>query len=313
MKRLVFLGFVALAVGGLWSGAGLLNSVVGQERGASSKQSAIITVNRCRIKLIDEATLSIDRYGTLAFIGPQEGDRVKEGQEVVGLVDNVPRARYNTAKERSKNDIEIRFAKKAAEVARIEYEKALDANRRIRDAFSDLEVRRLKLAAERSDLSIENAQKDFELNKLLVDEAQAELNTYQIKAPFDGIVIRVLASKGEALRQGDPILEMVNTDRVKVEGYIEAKDRRLIKAGARVIVSLNDAELVPSGTAGALQGRIEFVDVSVQPVTGKVRVWAEVANKENILLAGKTATMKIYPGQILAKKSAARSVKPVTK
>jgi hypothetical protein len=53
-----------------------------------------------------------------------------------------------------------------------------------------------------------------------------------------------------------------------------------------------------------------FVDVSAQPVTGQVRVWAEVVNRDNILRAGLNARMAIYPPGTLPEKTAG---KPATR
>lgn len=267
---------------------------------AAEKQrdSSPITLNRCRIKLIDNVLLASDRAGILAFVEPEEGDSVTSGQQVAGLRDEVAVARLAITEKQAENDIEVRYAVKAAEVAEAEHEKAVEANRRVRGAVPEVEVRRLKLAAERSVLQIEQAKHQLEINRLNRDEASAELQTYRIVAPFDGTVTRVYKSRGEAVQQGDPILELASTRRVRVEGYVELADVWKVRPGARVEVQLAVPEVELEIEQATFEGRIVFVDVNVQPVTRQVRVWAEVSNREDILRAGLAARMTIHPGEV---------------
>ena len=58
-------------------------------------------------------------------------------------------------------DVEVRYAKKAAELADLEYQKALEANRRVKGAVSDLEIERLRLAVERAHLQVKQAELDL--------------------------------------------------------------------------------------------------------------------------------------------------------
>lgn len=97
-------------------------------------------------------------------------DLLKKGQSVILTRENAgfhiiifqsrqdAQASRKLAERESTNDIEIRYAKKASEVAQVEYQKALEANRRFAETVPKIEVRRLQLAAERAVLQIEEAQ-----------------------------------------------------------------------------------------------------------------------------------------------------------
>ncbi len=63
------------------------------------------------------------------------------------------------------SDVEVRYAKKAAELADLEYEKALKANRHLKGTVSSLEVERLKLTADMAHLHVEQAEHELELKK----------------------------------------------------------------------------------------------------------------------------------------------------
>lgn len=252
-----------------------------------------IELHQCQIKLVDEVILACDRPGIVAFVKPREGDTVKEGDIVLGLDEEVAQAALNTAAKEAESDVDIRYSEKSSEVAQTEYEKAELTNLRGK-VIPDVEVKRLKLAAEKTVLELESAKHRRAVAQLKRDEAQAQLNTFRIKAPFDGIITRVHRSKGEAVRQGDQVLELVRTSHVRVDGLVSIAEVLQIRRGNQVEVKLDipDAELdIEKQT---FRGKIVYVDVKAEPVSQKVRVWAEVENPDNVLRAGLRAHMTIH-------------------
>lgn len=296
----------------------------GQQPSPARAKKVIELDQLCYIRLMDQVALASGLTGVLEFVEPTEGDVVNAGQTVAGLHNEVATAAFESAKRKAENTVEIRYSAAAAAVSAKEYEKALSANGwdieqyeafakgevpnpqnartfaefagiRKLTAVPEVDVERARLAAEKSVLEIEQAKYQQMIYGLDRDEAEAQLKEYAIEAPFDGIVTRVYKSKGEAVRQGDPVLEVVNTSRVRVEGYVNIKDVWAVKPGTPVKVQLElpDAELEQEKEV--FDGKIVFVDVTVQPVTGGTRVWAEVANRDNILRSGLTARMTIHP------------------
>lgn len=261
----------------------------------SSTSKEPVTIKRCRILLLKDKdiTLASPVPGVLDFVTPKEGDEVQAEQEVAGLQDDVVMAQRNVAKKEAENDVEKRYAVKAAEVAEAELRKAIEANRRLDNSVAAVEIERLQLAAERARLQIEQAENQMSINELRADEAEANLKTHHIKAPFKGIITRKFKSRGEAVRQGDPILQIISTDEVKVEGYVTVAESSRLKKGDKVEVQL---ELEGFETEKPFEGVLTLVAPKVEAVTGnKVRVTARVQNPNNILKAGLTATMKIIP------------------
>jgi len=126
-----------------------------------------------------------------------------------------------------------------------------------------------------------------------VDQLTAELNAFAIVTSFAGRVTKVHRSKGETVALGDPIVEVVALNRVRIEGYVGISDGLRVQPGASVSVKLDlpDAELAEENVE--LPGKLVFVDVGVEPVSGQIRVWAEVENSNDILRAGLPAKMRI--------------------
>jgi len=266
--------------------AGLPGGQVGQER-----ESAPVIVPECLVKPLDEVRLSSERGGILAELLVREGDRVAEGQLLARLKDDVPRALLATAEKEASSDVILRFAVKARDLAQVEYDRMLKANQLKPNAVPQLEVDRGRLALEKAQLEIEKAELDHQILLLKRDEAAAQLAACRVEAPFAGVVTRVLLSRGATVRQGDVILELVNTDRVRVEGAVPLAHVEAFRKGAEVsIEELPDPAAAPR-EARAFPGRIVFVDVTVRPVANTVRVCAEVDNPTNQLRPGLEARM----------------------
>jgi RND family efflux transporter MFP subunit len=252
-----------------------------------------VLLHNCLIKAVKTARLATDRPGVLSLVDPHEGDTVKEGQVVARLMDEVAQASYEVAKLVADDPIEVKYATKLNKVDGLEYRKSVAANEQSRGSVSAIELARLKLNEEKSALQIDKAEHDMKVNKMKATQAEAELKTYRIVAPFDGIVSQVLKFRGEAVRQGDTILDIVNTDIVHVEGKISERDIWRVKVGSpvRVVLDIPGADL--DVEKQVFEGKIGFVD----PVAnvGDTRVWAEVPNPRNVLRPGFLATMTVLP------------------
>jgi multidrug resistance efflux pump len=249
-----------------------------------------IRLEGCRIKPADQVTLSVNQSGILDSV-PCEGDCVEAGQRVILLEDELPRASLAAAEKEAANDVDIRYADVTGMVAHSEYEQALIVNSNVKGSLSAAEIRHRKLQLEQCLLQIQQAQYKQAIAVLKRDEAAAQLKAFHVIAPFAGTVTKVLKHKGEAVRQGEPILELVNTRRVRVEGYLDVAHRRRVSPGTSVSV-------VPEIRAGEpvvapVAGKILFVDTVVQPVTRQVRISADVENFDASLLPGLTAIMTI--------------------
>lgn len=181
---------------------------------------------------------------------------------------------------------------KAEQVADKELESALLANRTVRGAVQQTEVDRLRLNKEKATLEIEQAKRDQTLAGLRLEQTQAELSAYKIQAPFEGLVTRVYKRAGEAVRQGDPIVEVESIRRVKIEGKVHFRVARRLRVGMKVTARPEEIDIDASTQLPI--GHIRFIDVKVEPLTKKVRVWAEIENTDGILKPGLTATLISY-------------------
>jgi multidrug resistance efflux pump len=252
-----------------------------------------IVLKICEIKAVQTAHVATDRPGVISVVDPKEGDTVKEGMEIVRLMDEVPKANWEVAKLVANDQIEVEFATEAHRVDELEYKKSVAANRQAPGTISEIELERLKLNAVKSGLQIKKATHDIAVNDMKAKESKAELDTFHILAPFDGFVSKVLKYRGDAVRQGDTILEMVNTDMVHVEGMVADRDIWRVKRGSPVTVQLDIQDVDLEIEKQVFRGKIGFVDQVAN--MGRTRVWAEVPNPGNVLRPGFNAIMTILP------------------
>ncbi len=262
-----------------------------------SQPAGPIVLSECQIKIFHEVPLSAERAGVLDMVA-QEGQIVKQGDMVAHTRDDIVKATLAVATRQAMNDVEIRYAKKACELAQVEYERDLQANSIVPGTVSDLTIRSHRLAAEKALLQLEQAETALEIEKLRRNETVELLRLHTVIAPMEAEVRTVFKKAGQSVAEGEPILELVNTSRVKVEGYIQLRDLETVQVGSVVTVQLDVPDVDLPSERLTFPGRIAFVDVKVEPVTHRVKVWAEVHNPNGVLKDGLTARMVIDANQV---------------
>lgn len=256
-----------------------------------------IEVEQCRIVPKQWARLATERIGVINLIEPEEGTTVVKGSTIVKLRDQVPLAAVKKAQKKIENDVEKRYAEKARDLAKHEYDVNVAANNDRIGTVPLTEIHRLRLAYDKAELQIEQSMHQLEIDKLDLEEAEAQLQSFYIKAPFSGEVTRRLKEVGEAVQQGETIIELKRIDVLKVEANIDLEvfQQHKIEQEADVIVAFTGEDRNLPGGKELYPGKLTFVDSGVQPVTRQVRVVAEIKNPKGELRSGLTATMRIYP------------------
>jgi len=280
-------------------------------------------LRRCLVTLIDEAKVPAREAGVLVELAVREGQDVTKGQVIAKIDDNQPqmekrkaRAEHDQALARAESDVDIRFSKESAGVAKLEWDKAEESHRRAPQSVSEIERKRLELNFTKSTLQIEQAALERKLARLAsdskaveVDAAESAIERRQITSPLEGEVVEVFPHLGEWMQPGDPLARVVRTDKVRVEGYVDSAkwDPETVRdRPVTVVVTL------AGDRQEKFSGRIVFTSPIVES-GGDYRVWAEVENRREqnsdiwIMRPGMTATMQIHSDQApLAARAAAR-------
>ena len=278
--------------------------------GARAAGPAEPTLERCLVSLIDEAKVPAREEGVLVQLSVREGDVVSRDEVIARIDDNQPqmerrkaKAEHDQAVAKAASDVDVRYSNKARQVAFKAWEKAENAHKQSPGSVTEVERDRLRLEAEKTDLQIEQAELERKLSALAaaakgveVEAADNSIERRLIKAPLDGVVVQVFPHQGEWMQPGDPLARVVRTDKLKVEGYVDAArwDPELVR-DRPVTVEVQLA----NERRERFTGRIVVVS-PLDESGGDYRVVAEVENRRDeaskqwLLRAGKTASMTVH-------------------
>ncbi len=259
-----------------------------------------ITAESVVLQLLDEAQLAAGQPGLVVKMGVAEGQRVKPGEIVARIDDSAARiaeqgalAELMVAKGEVEDDVKVRYARKALEVAESELARSLQVIEQNPKSISQSQVDIERLKVEELKLEIERAEHDLVLAALKVHVAEAkvaaarlEIKRRQIVAPIDAVVVEVHTAAGEWVEPGEKMMRLVSTRRLKAEGFVSASEAASGIEGCPVTVTLEEM-------GAKVSGKIVFVSPEIDPINKQVRVWAEVDNADGVLRPGQTVEMEI--------------------
>ena len=140
--------------------------------------------------------------------------------------------------------------------------------------------------------------------KAALEKAQLDLSYTEVRSPFDGRIGKMSVDAGNLVgADGDTVLAtVVQLDPLYV--YFAAPERERLE----VLKRRSEGEMVPrdqiearlvlaDGTVFPHPGRIDFVDNTVDPKAGTVRVRVLVPNPDKRLLPGQYANVRLWMGQ----------------
>lgn len=217
-----------------------------------------------RVEFVDRVKLSSHRAGILAAVNVKEGDRVKKGQTLASLGEDEFHA------------------------AQVDLEIALTELKGINDRLP-----RIRQLREQKVIAAEELQKyelEAQLAELQVKKREQQLKSLQkqIEAPFDGMVTRVDKRPGEAVNPGDPIVEVIGLDRIRVKtmiSYMEAW-KWGVKRGMPVTFRIKHTDEQLPMEKATFQGTVSFVSPLTDPVAGTIDVYVDATNRDELLREG---------------------------
>jgi RND family efflux transporter MFP subunit len=266
--------------------------------GATPKSG--IDVQSVVLRLMEEAEVPAQEAGVITSVAVREGQRVKQGEllaqiddQVAKLAADATKAKYDIARAKATNDVRIRYAQKATDVSQAELRRSTESIERFAKSVSQSQLDVEQLTVQKNRLEAEQATHEQEIAALEMRQQESELNAARtqitrrrVVAPFDGVIVQIYARKGEWAEPGQKALRIVNVDRLKAEGFIRAEDAtdHVVGRAIRLVIE-------PGGERNTYAGKIVFVSPEVDPITGQVRIWAEIDNRDGRLRPGQPAQM----------------------
>lgn len=215
------------------------------------------------------ARLSPRVDGLVARVRVDAGDRVRAGAPLIELDSTVAslaldRARAGTAEARARSDEAMRLAVEARRLVAEKHLPQTELARREAEA---------KLAAAALAASQASEREQAEL-----------LRRHVVPAPFSGVVARRLTDVGEWVSRGTPVIELVATDRVRLD--VQAPQERFSAIREDAVVRVSADALGGDSLPGRVVARVPVSDPSARTFLVRVVV-DEPAGR---LLPGTSAT-----------------------
>lgn len=267
---------------------------VGQPSHGQSNTTPIL-IDSAILKTVEITSVAAQVQGILKEVSVREGDRVKYLSPLARIQSTASELQLQRAKvaleaaERNfASNIDVDLARKGFAVAENEYLRALDANKRVQDVYPEAEVDRLKLVRDRTGLEIDRAvhlkaisQLEVAKNQIEIQQLQEILDNHKIQAPVSGMVVAIEKRIGEWVEPGTVVIRLVEIDRLRIEGFLQAElaDPKWLGTEAQV-------ELQLSGNNFVTTAKLVFISPEVNPVNSQVRVHLDVDNRDGKLRPG---------------------------
>ena len=141
----------------------------------TSAHAETIVIQDAQLSLIDVVQVPSLEAGVVDSVAIRGGDVVNEGEVLIALDDAIEaaaveaaEAQFEIALEEGGNDVDIRFARKAAEVAAKEVERSRVADASFPGSVSQTEIEEQELTYQQAVLSGEQAEHQMALDQLAV-------------------------------------------------------------------------------------------------------------------------------------------------
>lgn len=262
----------------------------------------------CQVLLINDIDVPAEEAGRLLEVTAKEGDHVQK-DALVAQINNqqallskvAAELERDAAQTRADDDIEVQYSIKSFELAETELNNDVEINRRQPGSVPATEIRRKQLDRTRAELQIGRSRLDLKVAQMTADvqnaavqAAEDSIQRRRIIAPFSGQVLQVYRQTNEWVNIGEPVLRVVQMDRLYVDGFISGDEYNVVDIADRpVTVEIALAR----GRKETFKGQVIFVNPFVQ-AGNRYRVRAEVENRQEkeqwLLNPGSTATMVIH-------------------
>lgn len=245
----------------------------------------VITVERCdfedaitatgRFEANEVVSISPEVAGRIQEMRFDEGDAVQEGDLIVKIEDSEVRFTLERARaELKRREADLLGAERALKRAHELYEKSIATEAHLDEAQQLYDV----------------AQASVEQAKAEVGLAEQRLADTEIVAPLRGVLADRQYAVGELVQAGAPIFTLLQLSPIKLE--IKVPERRI----AELAVGLEAAVTVDALGGTQYEGKIKYVNPSIDPLSKNLMVRLIVPNEDMMLKPGMFARASIDTG-----------------
>lgn len=267
----------------------VFGSIGAQENSPGDRIQNQIQAQNCIVQYIEKTPIPARADGSLMQLNFREGDTVNKG-DVLAVIDDIAaklaveakKAEYKEAQLNASNDVNIRNARNTLKLALAELKSFEELMKQ--GAIPFWEKEKKKFEADRAGLSIELSEMEHKVAQVKMiakrtelEMAEFELSRRQVIAPLTGRIEERIAQTGQWVQPGEPIATLIQMDRLRVEGDVNAlRYPGKVRKGAPVKVTIYTTQ---DGKGVQYDGKLGYVSLEINS-NDEHRVWVEVANKK---------------------------------
>lgn len=157
----------------------------------------------------------------------KEGDMIKAGQ-LIGFLDD-KLAAANRAIEKATieaNTAKQQAAERVRDASTEEYK--MYALLRQSNSASEQDVRRAKAQMYKAEADVEDAKGQLEKSKQDFNKTSVILEEHEVRSTIPGKINRFYRRAGESIKELDPVAEVQNLDKLRVEGLLDVQYKPLV-------------------------------------------------------------------------------------
>ncbi|MEM1444483.1 MAG: efflux RND transporter periplasmic adaptor subunit [Planctomycetota bacterium] len=224
-------------------------------------------------------TLAAPLDGIVEAIPFDETQPVRTGDVVVKMDDAIQRVEVLKATVRVESKAALEEAELIQQEMQIMLDRAEDAL--ARNAASDWEVRRARLQRDQAIANVQSTKDSMKLAEAELELQREVLAQHELKAPFDGLVLRRLVEPGATLQRGGEMLILVQLDPLEAEVFMPIEAYGDLQTGAAYTLTPD-----PSISDEPLSATLKTIDPLIDSASRTVRCVFEIPNPEGLLPAG---------------------------
>ena len=213
-----------------------------------------------------DVDVAAPEMGVLASIQAKEGQRVRQGDALAQLEDEVLRASLEIARQTMESDGRLESAKAELEFQEQWLQKLRELQQR--DHASVREVERVLSQRNVAAARMKSVLEEIEVRRLEYRRIEVQLKQRRITSPLDGVVTRIYKDQGEFVSPSDPVvLKVVQLDPLLVVFPAPLTAASQLKPDQEVRVQID-------GVPDTVRGLVEFISPTpdAQSRTTSVRV-----------------------------------------
>ena len=237
------------------------------------------------IKPVYQAKISMSTEGKAEKILLKEGSKVRKGEVILSLDSALQRIETRRRKLLVEDTIKRDSLQKNLKILK----DILDKRQELYDATKSIsanELNQLKMQYINTEAELEATIINDKKELIEYEISKKILETYDLRAPVNGIITRIEPKIGEWVQMGKEIVEIVNTDVCFVEIDLTAKEFQSVSVGSKVKLKIFNGR-----DTFIRAGKIKFISTVADSSSRLIRSKIEFDNKDGKAIPGLSAEL----------------------